>query len=144
MPEAWRKIVFFLGSVKLDPMCYTARATMCEVIRKRVAMLGGDVAIEPSVADLVVDLARAASIDVVEDPTVADLVVLQSARPELVERALGGVAAPALVIAAERLKDGPLRALREGGARVVLDAEASVLDVVFAFSELLFGSLETE
>ncbi|MCK6547909.1 PilZ domain-containing protein [Myxococcota bacterium] len=83
-------------------------------------------------------LAEAQGLAVVDDDARADLAVVEGTDAD----ALGGIARrlPTIVVSPRRLREPERRALLAGGVRAVIDAESSVLDVAFAFSDLLFGS----
>lgn len=83
-------------------------------------------------------LAEAQGLCVVDDDARADLAVVEAARPA----ELGGITTrlETIVVSSRRLREPERRALLDAGARAVIDGESSVLDVAFAFSDLLFGS----
>lgn len=72
------------------------------------------------------------------DREAIDLLVLEVSEPR--EVALHGDGAPLLAVVDRRLRALESRAFREAGASAVVDAEASVLDLAFALSDLLFGT----
>lgn len=84
-------------------------------------------------------LARAQGLSIASDEAdLADLLVKEVSTVDEVRRARNG--APLVVLADRRLKSVELQAFIEAGAMVVIDAESSVLDVAFGFSELLFST----
>ena len=125
-------------------MCYTPVAAMTDARKKQFVLLGGETEQSASARELIVALARAIAIDVTDEIDGADLVVLQTSCAQEVRHTLRGVQAPALVIAPVRLKAGHLQSMREAGACAVIDAEASILDVVFGISDLLFDSIRAQ
>lgn len=104
--------------------------------QKRVWVAG------PNVAPLIRALAEAEGLVTIQgdDPGDVDLIVLEAGTPDAVGLVIDGHSVPTLVIADKRLRDSQLRAFRAAGATLVIDRESSLLDVAFAFSELLFES----
>ncbi len=99
-----------------------------QVRKKRVRVVGH------GVSGVASALAEAQGLAVVTRASEADLVVLETAEPSEVSK-LEGLR---LVIAPRRLKPTEVGALREAGAARVLDVESCLLDLAFAFGELLF------
>lgn len=84
-------------------------------------------------------IARAIGVEVVEEGADAgpiDWAVVETDDPA----ALAAVQVPSLVIAPRRLRHAQIVALAEAGAQRVLDAEATVLDVLLALTELSFST----
>jgi hypothetical protein len=100
---------------------------------KRIGITGDGVA---SVARA---LARAQGHDVVEVHEACDLAVVEASRPEEVEVYEDG--RTVVVVVPRRVRSSELERFRAVGAARVFDATASVLDLAFAFSDLLFDSL---
>ncbi len=97
--------------------------------RHRIAVRGHDRAAR------VAAIARAIGVEVVEDGPI-DWAVVETDDPA----ALAAVEVPVLVIAPRRLRHAQIVALAEAGAQRVLDAEATVLDVLLALTELSFST----
>lgn len=95
-------------------------------------------------ADLIAALARILGLEIASGPEEShDLVVLEADRVEDLPPA-SERRAPLMLIASRRLRYGEAEALRAAGARFVLDAEASLLDLAFALSELLFETISEQ
>lgn len=74
----------------------------------------------------------------VEENEAADLAIVEVSGPgDLAERREGP---PAIAFSRRRLRESESRALKDAGARAVIDADASVLDLAFAISEIAFGT----
>src|SRR5687768_815554 len=83
-------------------------------------------------------LAIAQGFVVVEENEPADLAIVEITSPQdLTER---HDSAPVIAISRRRVRESEQRALKDAGARFVIDAESSVLDLLFAISELAFGT----
>jgi hypothetical protein len=75
---------------------------------------------------------------VVEENEPADLAIFEAAGPhEPISRRDG---LPAIAVSRRRLRESELRALKDAGARAVIDADSSVLDLACAISEIAFGT----
>jgi len=105
--------------------------------RKRVLVDG------PNVARVIAALAEAEGIELVEGDAIGaaevDLIVLESASVDEV-RAAAGERTPVLVIAPRRLRSKESSALLEAGARKVMDAHVSLIDLAAAFFQLVFDT----
>jgi hypothetical protein len=102
-------------------------------VRKRVRV-DGDRA-----ACVVAALAETLGLEVVRgDEPVAELVVAEI--ESTADIANVKTSSPIIALVHRRLRDGEAKALREAGARGVIDRESSILDVAFAFSEILFAT----
>lgn len=77
-------------------------------------------------------------LELVGDDSNADLVLSDAAEPEAVGLESRG---PLVVVSDRRLRDTEIQGLRAAGADAVLDADASLLDLAFVFSDVLFGSV---
>src|SRR5688572_17037955 len=85
------------------------------------------VRVECERAAVVRALAAAQGFAVVEENEPADLAIVEVTGPQdLTER---HDSAPVIAVSRRRLRESEQRSLREAGARAVLDAEASVLDL---------------
>lgn len=73
-----------------------------------------------------------------EDEGKLDLIVIDG--DEVHPLQIGSRNAPVLVLFARRLRDQEIMDLKRGGATRVLDGDASLLDLAFAFSDLLFDT----
>src|SRR5262245_46302674 len=75
---------------------------------------------------------------VVEENEPADLSIIEVAHPQ----DLGVLAEgpPAIALSRRRLREGELCVWKAAGARAVIDADSSVLDLAFAISEIAFGT----
>jgi hypothetical protein len=105
--------------------------------RKRVRVDGANL------AELIGEIAEVVGVEVVDaDATGAtvDLVVLETSSADEVAASAARASAPILVVAPRRLRAAAIDALVAAGAARVMDAEASVLDVLCSFCGLLFGS----
>ena len=72
-----------------------------------------------------------------------DLVVVEASVPSDVSDALGD-AERCLAVSPRRLRSEARRGFSQAGASLVLDVEASVLDVAFACTELLFATVHEQ
>lgn len=90
------------------------------------------------VSEVALALAEAQGFEVVARASEADLVVLETSEPAEVQRLISERASTVLVVAPRRLKTADVLALRQAGAARVLDGESCLLDLAFAFGELLF------
>lgn len=102
------------------------------VRKKRVRVAG------TGISEVALALAEAQGLEVVSRASEADLVVLETSDPAEVERLRTERASTVLVVAPRRLKTADVLALRQAGAARVLDGESCLLDLAFAFGELLF------
>src|SRR5258705_9254319 len=75
---------------------------------------------------------------VVEADEPAEVAIVEVAGPQDLEVWREGP--PAIALSRRRLREGELRALKDAGARAVIDADSSVLDLAFALSEIAFGT----
>lgn len=103
--------------------------------KKRVLLSAG------SVAELIKAFTEAAGFEIAADRFgPVDLLVLETADLDNVIRAKRLGAKAILVIVPRRLRESERRRFEEAGAAGVVDEEASILDLAFAFSDLLFDS----
>lgn len=104
--------------------------------RKRVLVTG------QRTGSLVSALAVAQNIDVAaEDAPGVDLIVLEASTPDEVRSRINGAPRAMLVVVPRRLREAETKAFRDAGASCVLDADACILDVAFAMSDLLFETI---
>ncbi len=73
-----------------------------------------------------------------EDEGHIDLIVVDGDEVHPLQASMRGV--PVLVLSARRLRDPEITDLKRGGATRVLDGDASLLELAFAFSDLLFDT----
>src|SRR5262245_25081479 len=83
-------------------------------------------------------LASAQGFAVVDEKEPADLAIVEVGGPQdlLAKREV----IPIVAMARKRLRELELRALKDAGARAVIDADSSVLDLAFVISETAFGT----
>lgn len=113
--------------------------------RKRIGVEFGMGADGSHVADVVASLARAQGHLVVsQEAGDVDLVVVGADEPDDIRHRSGFGKPLLLVVVRRRLRDIEVKAFEGAGAHGVLDAEASLLDVAFAFSDLLFRTVHEE
>src|SRR5262245_51948355 len=75
---------------------------------------------------------------VVEENEPADLSIIEVAHPQ--DLGVLGDGPPAIALSRRRLREGELCVWKAAGARAVIDADSSVLDLAFAISEIAFGT----
>lgn len=83
-------------------------------------------------------LAVAQGHEVVRTRDACDMVVCEATSPDELTGAASG---PVLAIVPRRLRSGEAKRFVEAGATAVLGTDASVLDLAFAYADLLFESL---
>lgn len=105
--------------------------------RRRVRVIGG------RAACVVRALAEAQGLLVVEGDAAAEVSVAEIETGEdLRARVAEGL--PLVAVVGRRLREGEAKQLRDAGARAVIDAESSLLDVAFVLSDHLFSTRQEQ